>query len=95
MGIKWEKILEEVKQIANAHGGELRAEDVVEFARNPESALHNCFTWDDKEAASQWRLWEEAREDAQKFLYKYEGLEELAEVCAEIRKVVMGEVLDD
>jgi hypothetical protein len=95
MGVKWEKILEEMQQIANAHGGALRPEDVVEFAQNPETALYDCFTWDDKEAARQWRLWEKASEDAQKFLHKYEGLEELAEVCAEMRKVVLGQVLDD
>ena len=84
-----------MKQIADAHGGKLRPKDVVEFARNPATALHECFEWDDKKAAVQGRLWEQAREDAQKFLNKYEGLEELAEVCALMQIIVLGQVIDD
>lgn len=33
---------------------------IVEKARNPESELHKCFTWDDTVAAEKWRL-QEAR----------------------------------
>lgn len=56
MGIK-----EELEQIADAHDGILRPEDIVAFATNPETALHKRFTWDDTEAAKQWRL-QEARQ---------------------------------
>lgn len=38
--------------------GVIRPVDVVEHARNPQSALHECFTWDDTEAAAQFRLLE-------------------------------------
>lgn len=31
---------------------------VVEFARNPETALHSKFEWDDAEAAESYRLWQ-------------------------------------
>lgn len=34
----------------------VRPADVVEFARNPKTALHSAFTWDNSEAAHQWRL---------------------------------------
>src|SRR5690242_16043731 len=34
--------------------------DVVDYAKQPHTALHGCFTWDDSEAAHQWRL-EQAR----------------------------------
>lgn len=36
--------------------GILRAVDVVDYARDPETALHNSFQWDDTEAGKQWRL---------------------------------------
>lgn len=52
---------EELALIANQHGGVLRPEDVVAFAKNPKCALHGAFTWDDGEAAHQYRLWQ-ARE---------------------------------
>lgn len=54
------RVIRELKRIATKHGGVLRAEDVVDSARNEKSPLHNRFTWDDTEAARQWRL-EEAR----------------------------------
>lgn len=43
-------------QALYARHGVLRAEDVVEFARNPKTALHSAFTWDDGAAAREWRL---------------------------------------
>lgn len=36
--------------------GEARPEHVVEIARDPDSPLHACFTWDDTEAARLQRL---------------------------------------
>ena len=36
--------------------GLLKPEDVVEFAKNPKTALHEVFVWDDTEAAHFWRL---------------------------------------
>jgi len=52
---------EELEQIRSEHGGVLRAADVVEYARDPETALHQRFEWDDTKAAEQHRLWQ-ARE---------------------------------
>jgi hypothetical protein len=40
--------------------GTLKPESVVAFARNPETALHSQFEWDDSQAANRWRL-EQAR----------------------------------
>jgi hypothetical protein len=50
-----EQIQAELAQIQEQHGT-LRAEDVVEFARNTRTALHAEFQWDDTEAAKQYRL---------------------------------------
>lgn len=51
------RYLAEFQQIGEENGGMIRAEDVLVFASaNPHSALHGCFTWDDGEAAHQWRL---------------------------------------
>jgi hypothetical protein len=91
MGLKWKEIFEELNQIAATHGGELREEDVVEFAKNPETALHDYFTWDDKKAAAKYRLLEKAKEELQNILNKYgalEGTPEFAKIFAAARKVL-------
>jgi len=51
-------ILEELHGLIS--NGRLLPEDVIDAARNPNSVLHNYFTWDDSEAAHQFRL-QEAR----------------------------------
>ena len=38
--------------------GLLMPVDVVNRARDPESVLHECFNWDDSDAAEQYRLWQ-------------------------------------
>jgi hypothetical protein len=50
-----------LRDLAANNGGRLKAESVVEAARDPESPLHSRFTWDDSEAAEQWRLQEAQR----------------------------------
>ena len=52
-------VLRELAAITKAEGI-LRAESVIAYARDPESALHHRFTWDDTAAAHQYRL-EQAR----------------------------------
>lgn len=39
-------------------GDDVSAEQIVEFARNPESELHKSFTWDNDIAAEKWRVHE-------------------------------------
>jgi len=51
----------EVDRLCDSKSGVVRAAEVVEFARNPRTALHSYFTWDDGEAAERWRI-EEARQ---------------------------------
>lgn len=51
----------ELEEIRKNNGGVLKAADVVEYARNPDTALHRRFTWDDDKAAHEYRLWQ-ARE---------------------------------
>lgn len=58
--MKKDDVLKELTFIAQEHEGMLRPEDVVEYAKNKRTVLHGCFTWDDSEAAIQWRL-QEAR----------------------------------
>ena len=52
---------EELEEIRLTNDGVLCAADVVEYARNPQTSLHNHFEWDDTRAAEQYRLWQ-ARE---------------------------------
>lgn len=49
--------IDEIKYIEE-RDGVITAEAVVDFAKDPNTALHNKFTWDDKHASEQWRLWE-------------------------------------
>lgn len=48
----------ELETLAEANNGLLRPETVVEFARNPNTALHSRFEWDDTEAATKYRIWQ-------------------------------------
>ena len=50
---KTKEIQDELELIAEAHGGILYPRDVVEFAKDEETALHSQFTWDDSEAADE------------------------------------------
>lgn len=47
---------EELELIRGKHGGMLRPKDVVTFARDPKTSLHNRFVWDDTEAAQKYRI---------------------------------------
>ena len=49
-------VSEELDLISRKNGGVVLPEAVVEFAKDPETALHSRFDWDDSEAAAKWRL---------------------------------------
>lgn len=49
---------QELETIRSKAGGVLKPEAVVAFARNPKTALHSWFTWDDSQAAVEYRLWQ-------------------------------------
>jgi len=51
-----ESISDELERIKNANNGIIEPKLVVAYARNPQTALHNRFEWDDTEAAERWRL---------------------------------------
>lgn len=54
--VKSADYIEELEHIRNQNDGRLLARDVVDFARNPETALHSKFEWDDTKAAEAYRL---------------------------------------
>ena len=54
-------VLAELEQIRRRGHGVLKCHAVVAFARNPKTALHGQFEWDDTKAAQEFRLWQ-ARE---------------------------------
>lgn len=56
-----QKAGEELERLSAANGGSLKPEDIVEAARDESSPLHDAFTWDDSEAAAQWRKTEARR----------------------------------
>lgn len=53
---KADAYLDELQKIHDENDGVLRPTDVVEFARNPNTALHRRFQWDDGKAAELYRL---------------------------------------
>jgi hypothetical protein len=53
-----EAVRSELELICQSHGGVLRPEDVVVFARNKRTALHSEFEWDDAKASAEYRLWQ-------------------------------------
>ena len=53
-------IPEELEYIRGQHEGILFPNDVVEYARGPNTELHSRFEWDDSSAAEKYRL-EQAR----------------------------------
>jgi len=53
-----ERMSEELERIAAEHGSVLKPGDVIDFARDPETALHHRFEWDDGVAANKYRLWQ-------------------------------------
>lgn len=50
--------LDELKKIAQEHGGILMPEHVVDAAKPVNSILHSKFEWDDTTAAQRYRLWQ-------------------------------------
>lgn len=57
---KNDAVLAELERIEETHGGIVTPQAVVEFARDPTTALHSRFDWEDSIAAAKWRL-EQAR----------------------------------
>lgn len=51
-------IQKELDALRKKHSGLIRPEDVVEFAKDKKTALHDKFTWDDGTAAHEYRLWQ-------------------------------------
>lgn len=51
-----ERRLKELENIKSAHGGILKPEHVVAFARDESTALHAWFDWDNDAAAEKYRL---------------------------------------
>lgn len=50
-----EDVYRELNSIRRKHNNVLRPRDVVEFARNPKTALHHEFEWNDTAAAMYYR----------------------------------------
>lgn len=57
---------EEIKSI----GEEVTPQEIVDFAKDKNTELHKCFTWDDTKAANNWRK-QEARMVSCNLVVKY------------------------
>lgn len=49
------------KQEIDGIGVNVKPQQIVDYAKNPSTELHKCFTWDNDLAAEKWRL-QEARQ---------------------------------
>lgn len=54
-------IRDTLERITQANSGRLTPEAVVQEAKSKDSPLHDCFEWDQRKAAHQYRIWQ-ARE---------------------------------
>lgn len=61
MAAKNEAMFQELELVRSQHDGILRGEDVVEWARDPSTALHDRFEWDDAKCGEEYRLWQARR----------------------------------
>ena len=53
-----DQIKAELEMICGGAGGILRPSDVVAYAEDENTALHECFEWDDTKAGQEYRLWQ-------------------------------------
>jgi len=83
--LKERTIESELKVIEKKHKGLLRPEDVVSFAENPKTALHEQFEWDDQKAGHEYRLWQ-ARKLIVKVVYKESPIDTPTQVYVSLRK---------
>lgn len=65
------KVAEEIISL----GDDTKPDDIVNAARNGDSELHKCFTWDDTEAAEKYRKYE-ARQLMYRLVIKEEEVPE-------------------
>ena len=54
--MKKSKVSQELEKISKRHFGILRPRDVVKYAEDPDTALHDKFEWDDSLAGAKYRL---------------------------------------
>ena len=66
-----EKVYGEISSLGESYTPEM----ILEYAKNPDSELHKCFTWDDSEAARLYRL-REARVICESLQVVVEDVEE-------------------
>jgi len=52
---------EELAAVMAANDGKAESADLVEYATDPDTELHKCFTWDDTACGVKHRLWEARR----------------------------------
>ena len=62
----------------------LKPQTVVDFARDPNTALHSRFTWDDSAAAERYRLWE-ARQVIRVAVFTPKGSQEKVRAFVSLR----------
>jgi hypothetical protein len=55
---KSDLVKQELESLAEANNGLLLPEIVVKYAKDPNTALHSSFEWNDTEAAHAYRLWQ-------------------------------------
>lgn len=75
----------ELDALAEKGKGILKPEAVVAFAKNPKTALHRRFTWDDGEAAAQFRLLE-ARNTIRVYVTVVENVKEPFRAFVSLRR---------
>ena len=71
-------------------GDDVSAEQVVEFAKNPDSELHKSFTWDNDIAAAKWRVHEARQVLCNLVIKKVDGEKKKVEPIRLFHKIENG-----
>lgn len=83
------EIIKEINKICKEHDGWCNQEQVLDYAKNPDSALHKRFCWDDTEAAHRYRLVQ-----AGEIIRKYKVVIRIPEKKENIKVRVLVSMLD-
>ena len=74
-------VVEELRYLSELHGDQFTPEIILEYAKNPDTALHDRFVWDDGEAGYRYRL-QQAQQIIRVTVIKQEKEEKTIEVRA-------------
>jgi len=79
-------VSEELLFLKDTNGGLLDPAKVVDYARNPDTALHTRFEWDDSKAAEDYRLWQARKIISLELVVIRQNIGEVAQIVVNLEE---------